>query len=268
MNFLERLLIESQARKDAERRIDASEDGMLARRGARPVFDPVNNYDDKQVAMALNNRSELEELREDERRQEDALARHRSVVVLFIGLAGTFIAEATGNVLLLRSLGVQGSARWLGAVGLNMGLILFTQTLSTEGDTENTPKVGRKVIVRFIYIALIVAIALARIGGLTAAEDEGIVMMGVELIVMVALVAFPSFLGDRFLRQLAPALRARRELEITRRRIKRAERAHREADRRLRKLGREQREWDREKAQHLAVYGSAHRRARKEGEEK
>lgn len=267
MNFIDRWMIERQARQDAEGELDASEDGVVVALGERPEFNPTGNFRDRQIATVLANRAELEELRDDERRQEDALTRHPSVLLLALWIAITFVAEAFGNILLLKSLGIQGAARWLGAMGLSVGLIFFTRMLSPDGvDAAGTAKRGRGgLFVRLVYAVLVVALAVARIGGGAGADDEGIVMIVAELVVTIALVTFPGFLGDRFLRQLVPAWKATQELKITRRRIKRADRARNEADKHLGDVGRQQAQWDRDAAQRRAAYRAAHRRGRKGG---
>lgn len=264
MNPLTKLMVERQARQDAESGIDTSDDAIIAAVGPRPEYDPAANYRDRRFATALANRADLEEERDDERRRMDGLTRQPNVVGLFTGLSVTVVAEVFGNILLLKSLGIQGSARWLGAVGLSVGLIFVTRALSTS-DVEGAPKAGRSFIVRIVYLVLVVAIALARIGGFTGADDDGVVMMGAELVIMIALTVFPGFLGERFLRQLVPALTARKELKTTQRRIKRLERSHGTADAYLQKVSEQQRKWDREAAQWRAVYRAAHRRTQKGG---
>jgi hypothetical protein len=237
------------------------EEYVVRELGPRPAFDPVGNTRDAQIAKSQANRSELEELEEDERRIEDQLAQQPGAWGLRIGLVFAIAAEAFGSILVMKALGRENPERTILGVMLAVATVFFTGWVTERSARANNSARSRVgLFVLFAGYALFVA-ALAAVRVLEAAREETDAAGGAwaESVLMVAGSVLPALFSESLVRKLVPVRALLRSLADTQRRLKRirAERAQAEAH--LRALGKKQAEWDRAAAIRRAAYRAEHR---------
>jgi hypothetical protein len=264
INDIRNFLVGRQASKDARLGIDATELRVLADLGKKPEWNPVENAEHMAVAESLGGRAELEELRADERRGEDELARHPSSKGLVVLLTLAAVIETFGGILIMRSLGRENPERTLLGIALAIGTLGFTAFVakSASGRTPSgeTPRrtVGSMALLA-VYTVFVLSVAAVRVEP-PEGEDGGDLGTFAEAVLMIATTILPAFTAEWIFRRRHPSVLAARELRNTRRRIRRLTTERTKASKFVRELARERDRYEGAEARGTAAYRIAHLR--------
>ena len=203
-HWLARLGMYRDARIDAERGIEAL-DEQLQRRLMKPTWAPQTDERHARITASLAKEGELDEVRRDIADLEEELRHLPSAVLLGLGIVLLLLSEALGASMLLAGLGVTGIERLVLSAALTAGLVFLTGRVvesarDREGSTA-TPSPLRWRLLVGLYLLMLLALAVARGASVeTDVADSGIVRLAYSL-VLLTIVAGPSWLVERWLRE-------------------------------------------------------------------
>lgn len=264
MNAFTRYRLRQAAQHDAAAQVDSVDERLIAELGPRPELNPVKNHAHARMIRALNQRPELVEGRSEVERLAAAKAEFPATALLLFGLITSFMIEAFGGTLIMKSFELPPIERLPLGVACAAALFAFTAVFAAPHaplgpqDTLPPPRsVARALFVPLIYTALVVALAIAR---LRDTDDE----MSrpdrfAEALVLTATSVGPAFISHYLLGRYVPLRRLNRALALAERRVRRLEAEYRHAERFLTKFAERQSAWDAAEARWRASYRTHHR---------
>lgn len=265
-NMLKNLFIGYQAEKDAQAGMEAAELRLQSELGKKPEWRPTDNAEHAEHAETLGDQSEFEELRSDQRKAEDELARHPSPRGLQALLAVAAVAEVYGGVLIMQSLGRENPERIVLGTVLAMGTLGFTALVARNASGAGphsgaaTKRSWGSVALFAVYTVFVLSVAAVRVEA-PEGEDGGDLATYAEAVLMVATTILPAFTAEWIFRRRQPGLLAQRELANIRKRLRELEAKRTKASKFVRDLSRERDRFEQTEARRGAAYRLAHRRA-------
>lgn len=256
--------IRRAALRDATQGVDSVEEHIVATLKLRPALSVVDNQRHAQALAGQKKRSELNEVRSDLMAAEEEARRHRSPLLLKLGVVGAFGAELLGSVWILNEFGLGSIERAVLGAALAAGLIGLTAQLaeSVPSGAGLPPDPSRRSRFRrflLLYTVVIAALAIARLEG----RSDELTRAGAfsQAVLMVLVSIGPAWAAERLIAKLRPAELALARWQLLKRRERILERHVFRAERFASQMSDATQAWDEQAAQLRAEYRLTHRLA-------
>lgn len=281
MNFIERLIMGYQARRDARDGVEAKDRRMTATIGLPPAEVARESYAYRNAIRNVSDTGRVDELREDLRRGEDLEAVVGRSWTYTVGLVVVWAVEFAGALLIMRALGLPANHRFLPALALTLALVGLTKVVVkvttaphasppagamtgpggaddvADEEVHREPIEWKRYLLPVALAVFVGAIACVRAAG-SDAEDVPPLVAWSEAILMVAISVGPAFAAAWLEKKRAPAAELAHRLTTLRRRLAAEERRIQRAERHLLGVDRAMVKWQQGNARGRAVYSMAH----------